>query len=153
MGILRGPEDNYVKEMAKWEQNLVIINGTPIQPIPFSEGGRGGMPRQEYPKMLYKADSFDGGPRISGTHLVHDEGQERIAIGQGWSVRQEDALSDVGRRHLENAKLAAERAATERWMSDAARAEAAAVDESTIEHVPVIPVTPIRAKGTKVDVK
>lgn len=149
MGILLGPENGYVTEMAKWEQRLVIVNGTPIQPIPFADGGRGGMPFQPYPKMLYKAKSEMGGPRISSTHLVHDEAQERVAVGQGWAVTQEDAIADVGKRHLEDARLAAERHATERWMSDAAKAEAAAVDEATMNHVPEIPVTPIRKAGAK----
>lgn len=151
MGILLDPMNGEVKERQKWEQNLVIVNGTPIQPIPWADGGKGGMPHHEYPKMLYMADAFDGGPRISATKIVHDEGQERIATGQGWCVRQEQALADVGRRHTELARAAAERAATERWMSTGAQEEAARVDESTMQHVAVIPETPLPPKRTKVE--
>lgn len=149
MSILRGPEDAWTQEMAKWEQHLVIVNGTPVQPIPFSEGGRGGAPFMAYPKAMYQADAADGGPRISGFKTVPDEGAELLAKGAGWFPRQEDAIEDVGRRHQELARAAAERANTERWMSSKAQAEAAAVDESTMQHVGEIPVTPIRKAGAK----
>lgn len=149
MGILLDPQNAEVKERQKWEHNLVIVNGTPIQPISWLDGGKGGMPFHPYPKMLYRAERADGGPRISKTHLVHDKDQESIAIGQGWSLTQEAALADVGRRHTEEAKLAAERHATERWMSEGAQAEAAAVDEATMQHVPVIPETPIVRRQAK----
>lgn len=147
MGIARGQEDGYVKEMAKWESRPVFVNGAYIEPIPFADGGKGGAPHQEYPKMLYRADSFDGGPRISGKTIVHDESGERIAVGQGWCVTQEQAIASVAERHLLMAKLAAERAHNERWMGEKARAEAAAIDESTMEHVAVIPETPIKKRG------
>lgn len=147
MGIQRSSEDGYVKEMAKWESRPVFVNGSYIEPVPFAQGGRGGAPHDEYPKMLYQADSFDGGPRISGYKIVRSEDEQSVAVGQGWCVTQEQAIAAVGERHLLLAKLAAERAATERWMSDKARAEAQAVDESTIEHVAVIPETPIKRRG------
>ena len=154
MGIQRSREDSWTKEMAKWEQNPVLVGDTFIQPIPFADGGRGGAPRLEYPKMLYRADSFDGGPRISETKIVEHDGAERLAAGAGWRASQEDAIKDVHARHQEFARLAAERAHTERWMSPKAQAEAAAVDESTMQHVPVIPETPIRRKpGPKPNVQ
>jgi hypothetical protein len=53
----------------------------------------------------------------------------------------------VTAQQLEFARLAANRAHTERWMSDKARAEAREIDESTIEHLPVIPETPIKKRG------
>ena len=147
--IHRAPEDAYVKEMAKWERQPVMVHGTYIEPVPFGQGGRGGAPLTEYPKMLYQADSFDGGPRISGFKTVDDEGQERIAIGQGWSRSQEDALDAVVARQLEASKLAANRAHNDRWMSDKAKAEAQAVDESTMQHLPAIPETPIVRRQVK----
>lgn len=147
MGIVRGQEDGYVKEMARWEGRPVYVNGSYIEPVPFSEGGKGGAPFQEYPKMLFQADSFDGGPRISGTKIVHHAEGEALALGQGWCLTQEAAIAAVGARHLMNAKLAAERAHNERWMSEGARAEAQAIDEATIQHVPMIPETPIRRRG------
>lgn len=152
MGIQRSQDDSYVKELAKWEQRPVFVNGSYIQPIPFAEGGRGDAPRTEYPKMLYQADSFDGGPRISGVTTVADEAAEHVACGQGWCVTQEAAIAGVAARHREFARLAAERAHTERWMSEAARAEAQAKDEATMEHLPSIPETPIKKRGRPVKV-
>lgn len=144
MGIQRSQEDAWTKEMAKWEQRDVLVSGTFVQAIPYVNGGRKDAPFAEYPKMLYKAESADGGPRISATHIVNDEGGERIAVGQGWSVTQEDAIDAVGARQLELAKAAANRKYNEKWMSDAAKEEAAKVDEATMEHLAEIPETPIK---------
>lgn len=146
MAISRTQEDSWTKEMAKWEQRPVMVNGTYVEPIPYEQGGRMGAPITEYPKMIYKAESFDGGPRISAHKIVGDESAERIAIGQGWSLTQEQALERVHANQLEMAKLAANRAHNEKWMSDKAKAEAQAVDESTIAHLPSIPETPIKAR-------
>ena len=143
MAIQRAAEDNWTKEMAKFEQRPVMVLGTYIEPIPFADGGRGGAPFAEYPKMLYSADSFDGGPRINGYKIVKSEGEEALVKGQGYFNSQEDALADVPRRQLELAKLAANRAHNDQWMSDKAKAEAAAKDEQTMAHLPSIPETPI----------
>lgn len=149
MGIQRSQEDTWTKEMAKWEQRPVLVNGTFVQPIPVAEGGRGGMLLTEYPKMLYRGESADGGPRIAGFKIVADSLQEQIAIGQGWSLTQEAALEGVAARQLELAKLAANRAYNEQWMSEKAKAEARAIDESTMQHVAEIPETPIARRGRK----
>lgn len=149
MGIVRGQEDSYVKEMAKWEGRPVFVNGSYIEPIPFADGGRGGAPRLEYPKMLYQAESADGGPRISGYKIVQDETGERLAIGSGYAVTQEEALANVDARMLALARAAAERAHNDRWMSDKARAEAQVVDEATMQHLGEIPATPINRRGRK----
>jgi hypothetical protein len=150
MAIQQTKDDPYIRERAKWEMRPVEINGAFVQPIPFADGGRGGAPHAEYPKVLYRAEAAYGGPRIcEETRLVHDDGQERIAIGQGWHVDQREAIAAVHAAHLEHARLAANRAAHERGMSDNARAEAAAVDEATMEHVPSIPETPIRRRVAK----
>ena len=148
MGVLRSQEDGWTKEMAKFEQRDVIVGGTLVQAIPYADGGKKDMPFQEFPKMLYRAESAMGGPRISGFKTVKDSGDEALALGQGWCLRQEDALADVGRRDLELATLAANRAHQDRWMSDRAKAEAASVDESTTAHLAEIPMTPIRKAGS-----
>lgn len=149
MAIPRAQEDSWTKEMAKWEQRPVMINGTYVQPIPYEQGGRGGAPITEFPKMIYRAESADGGPRISGFTIVANEGEERVACGQGYAVTQEAAIAAVHAQHLEFAKLAANRAHNDQWMSDKAKAEARAIDESTMQHVPVIPETPIKRRGRK----
>lgn len=149
MAIPRAQEDSWTKEMSKWEMRPVLINGTYVQPISHLEGGRGGAPVTEYPKMLYRGESADGGPRIAGCKIVNDESQERMACGSGWSVTQEQALEAVHAQQREFARLAANRAHNDKWMSDKAKAEAQAIDESTMEHLPVIPETPIRKRRTK----
>ncbi len=153
MGIQRSQEDSWTKEMAKWEMRPVLVGGTYIEPIPVAMGGRGGAPFQEYPKSLYKAESADGGPRICAMHVVHDADQQIVAEGQGWSDGQERAIARVGENQREMARLAANRAHNDRWMSDAAKAEAQSVDETTMQHLPVIPETPIKKRGRPVKVK
>jgi hypothetical protein len=143
LGVLRSQEDGWTKEMARFEQRDVVVGGTLVMAIPFADGGRKDAPFAAYPKMLYRAEADFGGPRVSGTKIVRSEDEEAIACGQGWCVRQEDALADVGRRQQELAALAANRAHTEKWMSEAAKAEARAADEATMEHLPSIPETPI----------
>ena len=146
MAIQLTPENSYIKELAKWEHRDTEVHGTIVRAVPVAEGGKKGALFEEFPKMLYRAESADGGPRIDATKVVRSEAEESIACGQGWSVTQEQAIARVHEAHRERAKLAAERAATERWMSPKAQAEAAAVDEATIEHVPSIPETPIKPK-------
>jgi len=149
--IARTPQDGWTKEMAKWEQRPVYVNGAYIEPIPVAEGGRLGVDLTEYPKMVYQAESADGGPRITGFKIVNDSGEEAIAVGQGWCARQEDAIAGVHARHLELAKQAANRVYNERWMSDKAKAEAAEADETTIEHLAVLPEKPVRKRRTKAE--
>ena len=149
MAIHRAPEDAYVKEQAKWERQSVMINGTYIEAIPVSQGGRKDFPLTEYPKMLYRAESADGGPRISNTIIAESEGHERSLLSSGWSVGPEAAIAAVHDQQLEFARLAANRAHNEKWMSEAARKEAAVVDESTMQHLPSIPETPIVRRQTK----
>lgn len=151
MAIARGQDDSWTKEMAKWEQRPVFVNGAYIEPIPAAMGGRGGADRTEFPKMVFRAESADGGPRIAAFEIASDEAHERRLIGQGYSVTQEQAIERVHAQHREMARLAANRAHNDQWMSDKAKAEARAVDESTIEHLPAIPPKPIRKRRTKAE--
>lgn len=149
MAIERSQDDAWTKEMAKWEREPVFVNGTFIKPIPFGQGGRGGSPLAEYPKVLYRAAAADGGPRIVADMNVDDADHERRMCSRGWYVDQNDAIQAVHDEHLEHARLAANRAASERGMSENARAEARAVDEATMQHVPSIPETPIVRRVAK----
>lgn len=140
--------------MAKWEQRPVMVNGTYIEPISVANGGRAGADRTEFPKMVYRAESADGGPRIAGFKLAANESEERLLLGQGYFARQEDAINGVHAQQREMARLAANRAHNDKWMSDKAKAEAQAADESTIAHlaaIPVTPVTQVRKRRTKAD--
>jgi hypothetical protein len=147
VGIQRAQEDGWTKEMAKWEQRPVLVNGTFIQPIPMDQGGKANMPFQPFPKMLYKAESADGGPRISACKIVESEEAERLAIGQGWSDGQQAALDAVEARNKEFALLAAKRNYNDKWMSEGAKAESRAVEETSAVHLPVIPEAPIKKRG------
>ena len=146
MGIQRTQEDSWTKEMAKWEQRPVLVNGTFIEPIPVAFGGRGGADRTEFPKMVYRAESADGGPRIAGFQIAKDEAHERQLLASGYFAKQEDAIAGVHAQQREFARLAANRAHNDKWMGEKAKAEAQAVDESTIEHLPSIPETPIKPR-------
>lgn len=149
MGIQRSQEDSWTKEMQKWEHRPVLVNGTYIEPIPMDLGGKLNAPHQEYPKMIYKAEEADGGPRLSAQILVHSELEEQNQCSRGWSVTPQAAIDQIGINQREFAKLAANRAYQERLMSPHARAEAAIVDEATIQHVPVIPEKPRTKRGRK----
>ena len=98
MGIQRSQEDSWTKEMAKWEQRPVLVGGTYIEPLSHLDGGRAGLPFAEYPKMLYIAESADGGPRIAGFKIAKDDVHERQLIAQGYSDGQERAIARVHAR-------------------------------------------------------
>lgn len=151
MAIPRAQEDSWTKEMSKWEMRPVMVNGTYVQPLSVADGGRAGAAVTEFPKMIYRGESADGGPRIAGCKIVANDADERMALGSGWSVTQEAALAQVTAQQLEFAKLAANRAHNDRWMSDKAKAEARAIDETTMEHLPEIPRTAIRKRRTKAE--
>lgn len=158
MSVARTLDDPWTKEMAKWETRPVLVNGTYIQPIPRERGGRENLPFLEYPKAMYRAESAEGGPRICEFKTAKDEAGERLLSGQGFCASQEAALEGVFAQQTEIARLAANRSHNDRWMSQKAKAEAAAADESTMEHLGEIPPTPIkkrrgRAPGYKVTKK
>lgn len=133
--------------MAKWEHRPVLVNGTYIEPVPFGSGGKGDAPFQEYPKGMYRAESADGGPRICAYVIAKDEHEQRMLEGTGFAETQERAIERIAEVQLEMAKLAANRAHQDRWMGQKAKDEAAVVDEATMQHLAVIPETPIKRRG------
>lgn len=143
MSIVRSQEDGWTKEMRKHEIRPVFIGGTYIEPLPREQGGKKDHPFMEYPKMLFRAESAMGGPRICDYKTAGDESEELTLLGRGYAVSQEQAIANVGVQETEFARLAANRTYNERWMSDRAKAEAAAIDETHAEHLPAIPETPI----------
>lgn len=149
MGIQRSQEDAWTMEMRKWEHRPVLVNGTYIEPLSVAEGGKFNAPHQEYPKTVYKMEAADGGPRVGDYDTVHDASEESRANSRGYFSDQHDAIRRLEAQQLEFATLAANRVYHERLMSAKARAEAAIVDESTMQHLPVIPETPITRRGRK----
>ena len=75
---------------------------------------------------------------------VKSEDELRVALEQGWRPTPQEALERFDAKERAIGDAAANRAWSERNMSEAAKAEAAAVDASTEDHVPTIPETPIR---------
>lgn len=149
MSIVRSQEDGWTKEMQKWETRPVFINGTYVDPLKREQGGKRDHPYEEYPKMLFQAESVNGGPRICATVTVRDESEERLQVGRGWAPSQQAALDLIEVNQRELARLAANRAHNDRWMSGKAKEEAAAYDETHLEHVAEIPATPIKRRGRK----
>lgn len=134
-----GPATEYGKELAKWNVKR-----------PFSQ----------YPLMMFRprqlpsgkwacsavSDALFGGVPGSaeqwsnGCHLVVQSDSERErALGDGWRDSPKEALDHREAVEREIADAAAERAYSDRNMSERAKAEAKRVDDETFEHVAAVP--------------
>jgi hypothetical protein len=134
LSILWTTESGYATERRKWEATHTEF-GPPGRPFTF----------HEYPLMVYQASRpSTGGPPVLVHEIVHDEPQERQLASRGYVRGPDHAVAQLDAQELEIAKLAAERHYDERRMSARAQAEASAVDDSTIDHVPSVPEMPIR---------
>ena len=156
-GLVINPHSALGKELRKWEQHrteLVPRGTNPGNPYVF----------RPYPKMLYKAqiaanqqaacllpapdgfrfetqeayqracltvESFNR----SCTRIVADEREDRLAQGQGWAESAVEALQVYEAQQQAIGNAAAEAAAQARGMTATARAELAAADASTHQHV------------------
>jgi len=118
-------------ELAKWEQP-------------------GYDPRQHpYPKMLYKAkkrqgalcvgDPYDEAFSASCQHTVKSEAEKRKANDEGWRDSPTEALQHAEALEKAISDAAAHRAFEDRNMSEPAKAEAAAADAETADHVAEVP--------------
>lgn len=152
MGIAHPQASAYVQERRKWEIRPVMDGDTMLMPIPLSEGGKANQPYQEFPKMLFRAESADGGPRITGELIVHSAQEEANAKSRGWCEGQQAAIDAIFAQQREFATLAANRNYNDRLMSEAAKAESQAFEETASGHVPVIPEAPIKKRGRPVTV-
>lgn len=147
MGVAHSQASAYVKEMQKWEMRPVMIGDTMIMPLPMEKGGRADAPHQEYPKMLYRAERADGGPKIAGFIIADTEREASTYLSRGWNLTQDGAIAAVHAQDVEFARLAANRAYQERTMSEKARQEAADYEGESMVHTPVIPEVPIKRRG------
>ena len=139
MPILITPESELGKELAKWNK-------------PYTY--------QPYPRMLYKAqrrpdgvpsvgevdDKFFGGnpggaEAFSATcqKTVEDEREETRAIEMGWRGHPKEAMEFFEEREKALGASAAHRAYEDRNMGEKAKAEAAAAEATTVEHVAEVP--------------
>lgn len=116
----------HAKELAKWNKPYVF---------------------QPYPRMLYRVKTLGNGSLAQEQRIVGSEGEQLLAVGQGWMTDPEEATQAEVRRQEDRGTAAAERAWTDRRMSASAQAEAAAVDAATAKHLPEIPEAPKRVIG------
>jgi hypothetical protein len=138
MGLAYTKDSAYAKERVKWESQHTDL-GPPGRPYEY----------QEYPKRMYKAGRVNGiTPGIVEAITVESEVEERNMLSRGYRVGQDTALEALHAADQAVAEAAANRAFHEQRMSDKARREAAAADEVTPHHVPVIPEKPKR-RGPK----
>jgi hypothetical protein len=135
MGVVISPETNEAKERAKWEMFPSVYSPNPGRPYVY----------RPFPKMLYKGGVDDNGKfAVTETVTVQNELEMQNMISRGFVAGPDVAVDQAKAEQRERARLAAERAHQERFMSDAARREAAAFDAATDDHVASIPETPIR---------
>lgn len=128
----------YADEMRKWEAH-------------HSQFGPPGRPfeHRDYPTRMYKASRPQGGgaPVFEGADAgtpQERESLERIGYVYGG---QASALEALEKREFEIAELAANRAHSDRRLSEAARIEADKADSATIQHLPAIPETQVKRRG------
>jgi hypothetical protein len=100
-----------------------------------------------YPKMLYRGRTLSNGSLDVEQRIVANEGEEVLAAGIGWLPHPQAATDAERRRQEDLGTAAAERAWTDRHLSPAAQAEAAAIDETTAKHLGEIPERPRRQRG------
>ncbi len=138
MSVLWSQESPYAVERRKWETTHTEF-GPPGRAPNFTE----------FPQMLYRAKRPpQGGAQPLLEHcIVDDEDQRRNMQSRGFVIGPDHAVQMLEQQEREIATLAAERNFLEARMSPKARAEAVAVDDTTIQHVPEIPRTPIHRKG------
>jgi len=138
MGVMWSQDSEYAKERRKWESETTAF-GPAGRPFVYAE----------YPLMLYRAKRRPEGGKdpILEQFIVEDEQQERNMQSRGWVRGPDNAIKALEQSEHGLAQAAAERAYQDRLMSDRAKAEAAAVDETTIQHLGSIPETPIHKKG------
>ncbi len=146
-GIVHNPAAPYAREMAKWEMG-------------YSPYGPPGRPREEvgyqqWPALFYKCKRRETNGDFVVEHYTEADGptQADLLYAQGYRLGRAAAEAHVAELEQVIAVAAAERAAQDRHMSVKARAEAQRVDDSTSEHVGVIPETPIKRRGRPVKIK
>jgi hypothetical protein len=116
------------KELRKWEKPYVYA---------------------EFPKMLFRGVTTTAGRVEYETRVVSSTVEEALAGESGWLLGPQLALDAEHQRQAAVGTAAAERAWADRRMSEAAQAEAAAVDAVTSQHLGEIPEQgrrPVRRK-------
>lgn len=129
MPVLYSPESAYAKEAVKWEGQYSQY-GPPGRPFTFAE----------FPKRLYRASRPATGGKVTFEGLdVADEDEQRNMQSRGFCIGQDVALDALQREEFSIAQASAERAFSDRRMSDKAQREADEADARTAAHLPEIP--------------
>lgn len=139
-GVAITQDSNYAKELRKYEATHTQY-GPPGRPYVY----------REYPKRLYKAAYEVGkGTQIVGFMDVQNEEEERRYAADGFHFGQDKAMAAIQRQQTEFATLAAERnweiahgRVSEKAASEVRQAEA----DHGAQHLPSVPVTPIKRRG------
>jgi hypothetical protein len=120
---------DYAKEMARWNKPYVYA---------------------EFPKMLFRGTTTTAGRVDVEQRIVASEREEADALAFGWCVHPQVAKDAETKRQEAIGTTAAERAWTDRSMSPAAQAEAAAADAAAgAKHLGEIPERPRRRRSHK----
>ena len=147
MAIVITAESEYGKELSRWN-------------TPKSQGGMRPDGIDQYPKMLYKAQTLPNGKTSVGEsndyafggalgaaahfnktcqRIVKSEAEHSLASSEGWKDTPAEALEYVKRLEDFIAEAAAHRAFEERNMSPAALKEASEAEAETHRHLAEIP--------------
>ena len=139
-GVVHNPASPFSREMAKWEMGYSVY-GPPGRP-------REQVGHQDWPAMFYKMKrkSTNGDFVVEHYQEAADEVEASRLESIGYRKGQVAAIEYVKSLEQMVAVAAAERAYQDRNMSEKAKAEVEKVEASTIQHVAVIPETPIKRK-------
>lgn len=138
------PESPLGIELAKWDTKR-------------SQGGMRPDSFEEYPKMVYRAQKNENGKVLCGDvpppyatdlqilkadtftkqcqRIVKDEGEERLASGQGWCESPGAAIEAFERQEQEIGNAAAEAKYRAQGMTANAQRELASAEKETAKHV------------------
>lgn len=130
MAMLHNPDSEYAKEMAKWEANHSVF-GPPGKPYD---------PNVKFPAMCYRIDSVKGGsPEIVERREAHSETDLQNLRSRGFGNGAAEAMDAYNSRNAAVAEAAANRAYTDRNLSENAQREVAEFESSTMDHVAEVP--------------
>lgn len=141
-GVVHNPASAYSREMAKHEMGY----------SPFGPPGR---PRElvgqpQWPAMFYKMKrSAQNGSFVVEHCIAVEEEEAPNFLSRGYRQGRAAAEAFVAEQEQELAMGAAIRNKQDLNMSDKAKAEAAAFEATTLDHVAEIPATPIAPKRQK----
>jgi hypothetical protein len=136
VGVVVNPESELGRELAKWNK-----------PYRF----------EMFPKMLYRAVKKENGKVVCGDAYdeaidrqcqttVQSEDELHRARELGWCESPQAALDAFEAKEREVADASARRLHSDQRLSEKARAEAAAADDATADHVADVPRKPGRPK-------